>query len=86
MGNIEACSIGVPSQAAAINALGMASTMGSPVFFPQAWLSPLHGLSLLQSGKKPSPFTGREAGDWQRFAIEWRPNEKMLEQAYPMGY
>ena len=33
--------------------------------------------------KKPSPFTGREAGDWQRFSREWKPYEKILEQTYP---
>ena len=64
-------------------ALGAASAVGSTPFVHPSWINPLHGLNILQMAKKPSPFTGREVGDWQRFAREWKPYEKILEQTYP---
>ena len=47
-------------------------------------MNPVHGIQILQSAKKPAPFSGREGGDWQQFTREWKPYERLLEQAYPV--
>ena len=82
LGITDAASVCPPSEAA-MYALGAASAVGSTPFMHPSWINPLHGLNILQMAKKPSPFTGREAGDWQRFSREWKPYEKILEQTYP---
>ena len=57
----------------------MAVTLGS-------LLAPSHGYQLLQTAKKPNPFSGRYGSDWQQFVREWKPYERLLERAYPRNY
>ena len=38
----------------------------------------------MQHTRKPAPFSGKDAGDWQRFVREWKPYEQILEKSYPV--
>ena len=46
-------------------------------------LTPSHAVHLLNSAKKPAPFSGKHGGDWQQFVREWKPYELILEKVYP---
>jgi len=62
VGGIETASV-PPSDAMAINVLSGASAMGA--LTNQAglgWLNPLHGMQMLQTARKPTPFSGKEGG------------------------
>ena len=70
-----------PSDMMGINVVGAGSAMS--MHPAMAWMYPPQGFQILQTAKKPSPFTGREGGDWQQFVREWIPYERIMEQAFP---
>ena len=74
--------------AAAPHGFGIYGLGGAPALpiipdMAAPWLTSTHGFHLLQAAKKTNPFSGQQGRDWQQFVREWKPYERILEQAYP---